>query len=269
MSPECTVVETFVKGKCPEVECEDFVVVGPRFIGVVDGSSKKPWTRGPSGGSVAESVRDVLESVRSEIPFLEVVEMLTREAASRYDETSIDRELRSCATVAVYDVVETCVWRLGDPAVLFDGMPSKDVSERERSVAVKRAGRIRRALDEGASVDSIREFDPGRIAIEDDLRILARSRNAVVDGSFAAVDGMMIPVSLVECLRPTDIRTEIVIASDGYPDPRGTLIDSESALSSRLARDPLMIEDPAQTKGVGRGCESFDDRSYVRLRLEP
>ena len=62
---------------------------------------------------------------------------------------------------------------------------------------------------------------------------------------------------------------EIVMATDGYIEPRSTLAESEMLLAERIARDPLMIDGTPQTKGVQPGANSFDDRLYLRVALVP
>ena len=62
--------------------------------------------------------------------------------------------------------------------------------------------------------------------------------------------------------------TEVVLASDGYPQLRRTLEESEAKLREIIAEDPLCLGvggGKAGVKGIMEGMESFDDRSYVRV----
>jgi hypothetical protein len=64
---------------------------------------------------------------------------------------------------------------------------------------------------------------------------------------------------------PDGVR-EVVITTDGYPEPAPTLAEAERLLAERLARDPLMLE-PPETKGKRPAANSFDDRAYLRVAL--
>lgn len=59
--------------------------------------------------------------------------------------------------------------------------------------------------------------------------------------------------------------TEVVLASDGYPQLCPTLAESEAALRRQLDDDPFCIRTFKATKGRMVGNQSFDDRAYLRL----
>lgn len=62
--------------------------------------------------------------------------------------------------------------------------------------------------------------------------------------------------------------TEVVLASDGYPQLCRTLEESEAKLREIIAKDPLCLGvggGKAGVKGIMEGMESFDDRAYVRV----
>ena len=74
-------------------------------------------------------------------------------------------------------------------------------------------------------------------------------------------------VSSVVTPVPADCR-EVVLATDGYPILRGDLQSSEDALKELLTEDPLLHRRYRSTKAPVGPDGSFDDRCYVRLRLE-
>ena len=62
--------------------------------------------------------------------------------------------------------------------------------------------------------------------------------------------------------------TEVVLASDGYPQVCWTQEESEAKLREIIAEDPLCLGvgvGKAGVKGIMEGMESFDDRAYVRV----
>ena len=59
--------------------------------------------------------------------------------------------------------------------------------------------------------------------------------------------------------------SEVILASDGYPVLWETLQKSEDSLRDLLETDPLCYKKIKSTKGLTRGNQSFDDRSYIRF----
>ena len=82
---------------------------------------------------------------------------------------------------------------------------------------------------------------------------------------YGVVDGSAVPDRFVETLRLPDGACEVVLATDGYPQPLPTLAASELALEAILRDDPHMIRLHVSTKGVAPGHLSFDDRTYARV----
>ena len=64
---------------------------------------------------------------------------------------------------------------------------------------------------------------------------------------------------------PVPDGAEVVLTTDGYPEPGASLAESEARLREIIAEDPLCIGVNAGTKGIMDGMESFDDRAYVRV----
>ena len=89
-------------------------------------------------------------------------------------------------------------------------------------------------------------LDPaaGRIVRVGDGR---KQWNTIADGfGSGRIDGTHTPDELIEVIDITDAH-EIVMATDGYIEPRRTLAESEEPLAERIARDPLMIDGNPQT----------------------
>lgn len=59
----------------------------------------------------------------------------------------------------------------------------------------------------------------------------------------------------------------VVLASDGYPTLLPTLKESEKALAHHLIDDPQNIGEFVATKGLVEGNVSFDDRTYIKLKI--
>ncbi len=109
--------------------------------------------------------------------------------------------------------------------------------------------------------------DPGRLAARALISRQGALRNTVGPYGFAAIDGRPVPAALVVVHDVPGGVEELVLASDGYPEIRPTLAETEARLAELLAEDPHCMGALRGTKGVMAGQLSFDDRSYLRLRL--
>lgn len=59
--------------------------------------------------------------------------------------------------------------------------------------------------------------------------------------------------------------SRLVLASDGYPVLKETLAESEAVLRELMEKDPLCFRENKGTKGLVKGNDSFDDRTYIRF----
>ncbi len=80
-------------------------------------------------------------------------------------------------------------------------------------------------------------------------------------GSITGSDDVLDFVTRIQCIRGD----EVILATDGYPKPKGSLVESEAELARVLEEDPLMYRLYPSSKGLRPGTISFDDRAYVRF----
>jgi glycerophosphoryl diester phosphodiesterase len=85
---------------------------------------------------------------------------------------------------------------------------------------------------------------------------------------YPVLDGTSLSGNGIQVRQVASGETQIVLASDGYPVLKPTLADSESYLTTILAEDPLLFRAFRSTKGLSPGNQSFDDRAYIRFRIE-
>ncbi|MFZ3583656.1 hypothetical protein ACOI1H_15995 [Loktanella sp. DJP18] len=134
-----------------------------------------------------------------------------------------------------------------------------------------RALHIEVALLRGVKEEDLLEksADIGRKAIVNTLLLQPMFLNGPKSCrySYGAADGSLAMRGwmTVDCLPSA---CDIVLASDGYPELHGTLFESEDRLAAILAVDPLMFRGVKATKGCYKGLKSFDDRAYLRIRME-
>lgn len=81
--------------------------------------------------------------------------------------------------------------------------------------------------------------------------------------SYGIVNGTYIPDFYIYTYEiPANV--EVVLASDGYLGPEGTLVEAEEELARTLKKDPLLINKHKGFRPAPAGG-SFDDRAWIRF----
>ncbi|GAA3944156.1 hypothetical protein [Actinoplanes auranticolor] len=270
------VIESFVAGKAGNPSlCEDAVIVTQSHAAIVDGATD---TTGqgygvpavPGGRWAMAACVEAITTLAEDADVETATRHLTSTLAGRID-PALRPHLRPSASVTVYSRRRRQVWQIGDVGFHYAGLaegagrPRKPL---DRIAADFRAAVIAAelAIREAGELD-LAVTDPGRIAARALISRQGALRNTVGPYAFAAIDGRPVPPSLVTVHDVPGHVDELVLASDGYPEIRPTLAETEARLAELLAEDPHCIGPLRGTKGVMAGQISFDDRSYLRLRL--
>lgn len=257
-------VRSVAKSGVPDLN-EDSYAVTDFVAAVFDGATDKNESPPPTPGrlaavALAERVAEISDDCHPEALVKELHAAVAPLAADHCEPTAV-------AAVVVVHVPSRKVIRVGDVAVGVNGafdIPRKRIDE---IAAAARAALLEARLAAGASVADLMEADPGREMILPLLREARQWRNRPdAPYGFAAIDGVETPAAMIDVF---DIppRSEVVLATDGYVSPQPDLAASERALAESIHRDPLRLGPPPGTKGVRPGHISFDDRTYLRMRL--
>jgi len=126
-----------------------------------------------------------------------------------------------------------------------------------------RAEEARRQMAAGKTVEELRRDDTARAVIIPKMIETMRQQNV----TYSVIDGFHIPREHVRVITLNFQPWQIVLASDGYPFLCATLQESERRLNEQRLNDPLNIGAFQATKAFHPENESFDDRSYIRLRV--
>lgn len=280
---EWIVVESAVIPKQPVVGGEDRLVLTRdgavvTRCAVVDGATDKSGRDygGRTGGALAaECVAGTIEALPPDADPVDALDAVSRQLSLLRREWSIVSEdpLAPSAVAAVLMPRRRQIWRVGDVHVAirragqWDTYPA--VKAIDQVVASARAALLLCRLAQGDTVDRLAVSDPGRAMVMPLLQAQNVLANLDDDGplGFGVLDGRSVPRRYLEVLDLDEAATEVVLASDGYLSPAPTLRDAEAELSASLAADPLRIGVYASTKAAPAGANSFDDRTYVRLRV--
>lgn len=259
---------------------EDRLVRTDAFAAIIDGSSPKTSSPAPlyTGGTVAATIESALHDVSVNSTATEAVTILQsavrRTRLSLQHDDVIPTDELPAATFIIYSMARREVWRVGDTSFAFYG-PSGLVSDHsmtrteiDRVAASTRATYLRCLIAGGAQVNDLRAADPGRVLILPLLRAAHHFRNRTDDRlGYGALDGMTDCTPFIEVIGVPRDAAELVMTSDGYLRPDPSLDAAEARLRARIARDPLFVDDPPETKGVVEGEASFDDRTYLRMSI--
>lgn len=271
---------------------EDGYVVGLRnaFVAVIDGATPKSsmlWSGKTSGRIAMETLRDTIEAMAPDTDFNSFVAaasaafMNVYYAHGREHVVANEPWKRMAASVAIYSAARREVWMVGDCRFAINGKVYGHEKHIDTTLARVRAEANRYLLRHcGYSVSSLQRHDLGRELIFDDLRGQClfqnpplRSGENMCEYAYCVIDGFALPHgnNLPPDAQPLRVAvpqgSEIVLASDGYPRIMPTLRESEQWLAQVVSNDPLCIFTNVQTKGVGEGCESYDDRTYLRFQV--
>ena len=265
------IIEKTVVAKNPKKKSEDGIVVTNNFVAVIDGSTSKTKYRHSlfrTNGRyamylTARYIRQMSKTTTSE-QFLRGVTAYIRK---HYNKSMLPRlaehpEDRLTCSAVVYSRLNREIWMVGDCQCMINGELFDNPKPAEAELAAMRAEEVKRLLATGVTQEELLRNDTARPVIIPRMLETMREQNV----SYSVIDGFPIARQHVRII-PLDFRPwEIVLASDGYPILRSTLAESEEELQKLRKEDPLNIGRFQATKAFRPDFNSFDDRSYIRLK---
>jgi hypothetical protein len=264
------VVESIVRSTVgPPALSEDAVVVSEHHVAVLDGATFRGEPPGPTAGEVTRALAAEIDAFPPDIDLPDATIQMTRALADLYDGLPAEPASRSAAVFVAVSDSRREVWRIGDCQFMLGSRLHARPTRVEQHAAACRAAMLELALIRGATLTGLRGRDVGRELILPLIQQSAyfRNGNATSDWSFGALDGAPIPEGFLEIYPVPEGPIEVVLASDGYPQLKATLPESEDTLRDLISEDPLMFRRHMALKGVYADQESFDDRAYVRIRM--
>ncbi len=261
------VLEQFLQAKRDAIDtCEDGCLVKSKLIAVIDGVTAKGthlWNGKTSGRFAMQVIIDFLQNdVEEQNPielFSNLSSLLSSYYRQEFQSDILEEKLR--ANVIVYNDYYKEIWNYGDCQCMIDDVPYTHYKKIDKIISQKRANILKVALEHGKTPDELRLNDIGRLAIENDLKLQLRYENQNVPLGYPVINGDPIQPRMLR-IYSVPSRTKVVLASDGYPILRNTLVQSETELKRLAIQDPMCIYENISTKGFVLGANSFDDRCY-------
>lgn len=273
------IIEQFIQGKRPnQGECEDGLFVGEHFIAVVDGATSSSSVKAPGTASGRLAMELILEA----LPHLGVSEdagsafkFLNQSIAASYTANGVFEHMKNnpvdrwAASSVIYSFSKREVWFIGDCQALVGGVFISNNKLVDDITSNARALFLEAYLKTGHDLEDVQKQDVGREYIFPLLQKQSLFQNATSPSqfNFAVLDGFFTDPHMIKLVSVPPHVHELILASDGYPELMPTLEESEQLLKQLLVDDPLFFRTYKSAKGLQAGNYSFDDRTYIRIRL--
>lgn len=286
------IIESCIIGKKSQEACEDGMVVTDDFIAVIDGStSKTPKHLNPDMKNgryammlISEYIREELKADASADEFCQGVTAYIYNKV--YEKLGVEERLkehpeeRLTASAILYSRIRNEVWMVGDCQAIIAGKLYENDKPYEEKIARKRVELIEQGL---SPAEARKQIEPllikamlsgqnqtytvidGFPIYREGVKVVSVSDSSSVQDSVPASDSVHCSDSVSASGTISVSSSEIVLASDGYPFLKPTLVASEASLAEQIANDPQNIHSFIATKGIVEGNKSFDDRTYIRF----
>ncbi|MDZ7959579.1 MAG: hypothetical protein RMY34_17130 [Aulosira sp. DedQUE10] len=273
-NPSFTVVESLNRSKYGDpTQGDDRLVINQHFVAVLDGATDTSGASfdGLSPGSFAAEIgAQVLKSLAPDSNAIEAIEQLTqavRESLVRVKSDKIPT-FAPCCAIIIFSNARREIWRVGDCQYLLDGKGHNPISKVDEVTTQLRSLIVHSYLAQGKTIAELLENDPSQSFLVSIYKLQTFLFNSPAEPfGYGVINGNQVPEKYIEVIKIPEQVKSVVLASDGYPDLRTTLAESETILSEIIAKDPLFYEIYLGQRGLAPGRESFDDRTYVRLEL--
>lgn len=266
------IIEQNLVAKNPKKKSEDGIVVTADFVAVIDGSTSKSQYRHSLFRSNGRYAMQLTARYIRRMPKATTCEQflsgVTAYIRKHYEKSMLPRlaehpEDRLTCSAVIYSRLNHEIWMVGDCQCMLNGELFENPKPAEAELAAMRAEEVRRLLATGITQDELLRNDTARPVIIPRMLETMRQQNV----TYSVIDGFSIDRKHVRII-PLDFRPwEIVLASDGYPVLCPTLAESEAMLEKQRREDPLNIGRFQATKAFHPDFNSFDDRSYIRLKV--
>jgi len=275
------VVEASVLSKTGDPQtCEDRYCITDHFACVIDGAtdvSGKRYNGRTSGQVVAGVIAETIPLLPADADIEDIIEIINEtliryyKTHGMYDSVMESPYTRPTAAMILYSRNRHTVWMIGDCQCMIDEEEYTNPKIIDDIIANTRSLFLEAEIRKGKSVEELLDKDTGFEAVRPFIQMQYYLQNLQEPNQYGyiAVTGFPFDRGQIKTVRVKPDAASLALASDGYPSIRPTLRQSEDALRGILERDPLCFREYKLAKGLVKGNASFDDRTYVRLRLEP
>ncbi len=262
------ILEVFTRSKSGEEKLnEDCFIVGSDYVVVADGTTAKGKTPiGESDGRfVARFVCNCLNNISLNLQPLEILEKINEMLSKELQSKNRQGDFASCSIV-IFNSVRNELISYGDCRYKVNNIEYGFNKKSDCELAKIRSNVIKQLLRQGKTIEDIKNNDEGRRLIEEKLKEQVKHANQKSEYGYPVLNGKGVLNSFINTIKVKK-GDRIILSTDGYPKLLPTLKKTEKNLMKTIKKDPLCINELINTKGVMGENESFDDRTYVRIKV--
>lgn len=263
------VMETYLQGKYKNgMGCEDGYLINDRFVVVVDGATSKGeylWDGRRSGEYAKDLILEKMKTMKGDVECNSCFEMLHEVLKTQFvinKDIPISEELR--ASLLVYSDYYHEIWCLGDCNYMVNDNLYDNGKKVDTVIAEVRSLLIRSLLAEGRTEEELMEEDISRRWVMPLIERQYYLENADCEFGYPELNSTSLNFGMIKRLKVKS-GDRIILATDGYPVLKPTLMESEEERERLLREDPLCYKEYKTTKGFQTDMVGYDDRCYVRV----
>ncbi len=275
------VIDSFLKGKdeAPE-KCEDFLIINDGFIGVIDGATAKgnPLFYEPktSGRIAGELICSILENSKNwNLDAATIIDIINKEFICFYKNKNIFEHVslhivdRLIASMVLFSINKNQIWSIGDCQFIIDNKIYNNQKYSDLAISEVRNLFVLSLINQGYSAEEINNSTETRELILPFLKsalLFQNKKNNFSKFDYYVIDGFFSDLKKIKIININNNISQIIMATDGYPQIKLTLEESEIYLQHICENDPLLLTVSGALKMIdgNRGC--YDDRAYVKLK---
>lgn len=257
---------------------EDKYNVTDHYVCVIDGAtsdSRKTFDGYTLGSIISKSIKQTIDILPPDAEFEDIIKIINTNIIKKYKDLGIyesickNELLPPTAAMALYSRHKNVVWMVNDCQCMIDDKLYIYEKTVDHITAIARSLYLEAEIQKGKTIKELMENDPSRKVVSTLLRKQYYMQNTKekTQYSYAAITGFDFDLDLVKKINVEENAQFLVLATDGYPCLKSTLKKSEESLNYILENDPLCFREYKLAKGLKKGNISFDDRTYVRIKL--
>lgn len=275
------VLEAFQLSKTGDPQtCEDQYCVTEHYACVIDGAtdvSGRRYNGLTSGQIISRVIAETIPTLPLEADIASIMRRINDVLIDFYKTNGMYEAITEtasslpAASMALYSRHKRTVWMIGDCQCMVDEELDVNPKKVDEITALARSLFLEAELMKGKTIEQLLEKDTGFEAVRPFIAMQYYMQNASqrTPYGYVAITGFDFDLSLVKTISVKEQAESLVLATDGYPEARASLSQSEDYLRYILEQDPLCFREYKLAKGLVAGNVSFDDRTYLKLRLNP
>lgn len=276
------VIEGWSLGKTDKSN-NDKIIITKRYVAVVDGVSSRNILRGTY--TLSDKIVGIFDKeLKTGKDFEEVLDQTNRITKKFKEENKLEQCKKDGFVCGVLDKKKGKVYIIGDVTLRLNDFVYNVVSQVDELKALYRSYLINKYLKEGYSLQEIELLDKNRKL---ETTLLGINKKGEENGDKNAINNLITQDIFIGCesdfgymaitggehkisYKEYDVKEgdTVILASDGYPDVKGTLVETERELNKLLEEDKMCYKINKQVKGCYEGNYSYDDRTYVRIEIK-